>query len=66
MWEGGVILPHPLPPQNVPLKCQPRLGLNLGPKMPDLCIFGLGFENIFVMFEISILEFFLLQSLVQK
>ena len=40
--------------------------LNLGPKMPNLCVFGLEFENIIVMFQISVLEFVLLQSLVQK
>ena len=40
--------------------------LNLGPKMPDLRIFALEFENIFIVFEISVLEFVLLQSLVQK
>ena len=34
--------------------------------MFDLGIFGLEFENISVIFEISILEFVLLQSLVQK
>ena len=34
--------------------------------MPNLCVFGLEFENIFVMFQISDLEFVLLQSLVQK
>ena len=33
--------------------------------MPDLGIFGLEFENIFVLFEISILEFVFLQSLMQ-
>ena len=31
--------------------------LNLGPKMPDLCIFGFGFENNIVIFEISTFEF---------
>ena len=34
--------------------------------MPDLRIFGLGFENTIVIFEISVFEFALLQSLVQK
>ena len=34
--------------------------------MPDMHIVGLEFENIFVIFEISILEFVLLQSLLQK
>ena len=34
--------------------------------MPHLCIFGLEFENIIVMFQIIVLEFVLLQSLVQK
>ena len=34
--------------------------------MPNLRIFGLEFENIIVMFQISVLEFVLLQSLVQK
>ena len=34
--------------------------------MSNLCIFGLEFENIIFMFQISILEFVLLQSLVQK
>ena len=31
--------------------------LNLGPKMPDLCILGLEFENNIVILEISIFEF---------
>ena len=31
--------------------------LNLGPKMPDLGIFGLEFENNFAIFEISQLKF---------
>ena len=31
--------------------------LNLGPKMPDLWIFGLGFENNIAIFEISTLKF---------
>ena len=30
--------------------------LNLGPKTPDLHIFGLEFENIIVIFEISTLD----------
>ena len=34
--------------------------------MPNLCVLGLEFENIIVMFQISVLEFVLLQSLVQK
>ena len=34
--------------------------------MPNLRIFGLEFENTIVIFEISVLEFVLLQSLVQK
>ena len=34
--------------------------------MPNMHIFGLGFENIIAMFQNSILEFVLLQSLVQK
>ena len=34
--------------------------------MPTFCIFGLEFENIIVMFQISVLEFVLLQSFVQK
>ena len=34
--------------------------------MPNLCNFGLEFENIIVMIQISVLEFALLQSLVQK
>ena len=34
--------------------------------MPDLHIFGLEFENTIVIFEISALEFVLLQSLEQK
>ena len=31
--------------------------LSVEQKMPDLCIFGLAFENSIVTFEISILEF---------
>ena len=34
--------------------------------MPDLGIFELEFENILVTFEVSVLKFVLLQSLVQK
>ena len=34
--------------------------------MPDLRTLWLEFENIIVIFEISVLEFVLLQSLVQK
>ena len=40
--------------------------INLGPKMPDLGIFGLEFENNIVIFEISILEFAYLQNFVKK
>ena len=40
--------------------------LNLGPKMPYLGIFGLEFEKNIVIYEISVLEFVLLQSLVQN
>ena len=42
-----------------------KKSLNLGPKMPVLRIFGLEFENTAVIFEISVLEFVLLQSLEQ-
>ena len=38
----------------------------MGPKIPKLSVFGLEFENIIVMVQISILEFVLLQSVVQK
>ena len=31
--------------------------LNLGPEMPDLCIFGLEFESNIITFEISTLQF---------
>ena len=34
--------------------------------MSDLGIYGLEFENVIVIFEISALEFSLLQSLVRK
>ena len=34
--------------------------------MSDLCIFRVELENTIVIFEISVLEFVLLQSLVQK
>ena len=36
------------------------------PKISDLRILGLQFESTIVIFEISVLEFVLLQSLVQK
>ena len=39
---------------------------NLRPKMPDLRIFVLEFENTIVIFGICILGFVLLQNLVQK
>ena len=38
----------------------------MGPKISDLGIFGVEFEIVFVTFEIRVLEFHLLQSLVQK
>ena len=38
----------------------------MGPKIPDFRILGLEFENIIVIFYISVLGFGLLQSLVQK
>ena len=34
--------------------------------MPNLCVFGLEFQNIIVMFQISVLEFVMLQNFVQK
>ena len=40
--------------------------LKFGTKMSDLHIFGVEFENTIVIFEIYVLEFVLLQSLVQK
>ena len=40
--------------------------LNFGPKMSDFRILELEFEKIIVIFEISIFEFVLLQSFVQK
>ena len=39
--------------------------LNLGPKMPDLGIFGLEFENNMVKFQISAVEFPYLQNIVK-
>ena len=36
--------------------------LNLGPKMSDLCIFGLEFQSNIVIFEISTLKFVYLQK----
>ena len=36
--------------------------LNLGPKMSDLCIFGLEFQSNIVTFEISTLKFVYLQK----
>ena len=38
----------------------------MGPKISDLGIFEVEFEIVFVTFEIRVLEFHLLQSLVQK
>ena len=40
--------------------------LNLGQKMPDLGIFGLEFENNFVIFEIRTLKFVYLQNFTKK
>ena len=40
--------------------------LNLGPKMLDLGIFRLKFENNFVIFEISTLKFVQLKNLVEN
>ena len=40
--------------------------LNLGPKMPDLCIFGLEFKSNIVIFETSTLEFVKLQNFAEK
>ena len=38
-----------------------KKSLNLGPKMLNLCILGLEFENIIAMFQVSVLKFVLLQ-----
>ena len=46
--------------------CKHKKSLNLEPEMPVLRVFGLEFENNIVILEISVLEFFLLQGLVQK
>ena len=40
--------------------------LNLGPKIPDLGIFALEFENNIVTFEISTLKFVYLQNFTEK
>ena len=40
--------------------------LNQGPKMPNLRILELKFENTIVIFQISVLEIVLLESLVPK
>ena len=40
--------------------------LNLGPKTPDLGIFGLEFENNIVIFEISTLKFVSLGNFAEK
>ena len=37
--------------------CRNKKFLNLGLKMLDLCIFGLGFENNYFIFEINALKF---------
>ena len=42
----------------------PNIGAKI--KMPDLRVLGLKFENTFVLFEISMIEFVLLQSLVKS
>ena len=42
-----------------------KKSLNFEPKMPDLGIFGLEFENNFVIFEISAFEFVYLQNFVK-
>ena len=43
-----------------------KKSLNMGPKMPDLVIFGLEFENNIFKIEICALKFVLLQSLVKN
>ena len=43
----------------------PYLGI-FWPKMSYLCILGLEFEKIILIFKINVLEFVLLQCLVQK
>ena len=56
-------------PPNLPyckVWCNKYKSLNLGLKMLDLRILGLEFENIIVIFEVSVLKFVLWQSLVQK
>ena len=40
--------------------------LNLGQKVPNLRNFGLEFEKIIIMLQISVLEFVLLQTFVSK
>ena len=48
------------------VSCKKEKFLTLGPKMSDFHILSLEFENIIVIFKISILEFVFLQSVVQK
>ena len=43
---------------------QKKQSLNLGPKIPNLSVFGLKFENTIVIIEIRALEIVLFQSLV--
>ena len=43
-----------------------KISLNLGPKVPDLQILGPEFENTIAVFEISLLEFVFVKSVVQK
>ena len=45
---------------------QKQKSLNLGPKVPDLQILGPEFENTIAVFEISLLEFVFVKSVVQK
>ena len=46
--------------------CKKTKFLNLGPKKLDFHILGLELQNIIVIFKTSVLQFVLLQSLMQK
>ena len=48
------------------VSCKKEKFLTLGQKMSDFRILGREFENIIVIFKISIFEFVFLQSVVEK
>ena len=65
-FENDIFIIETNNPNLFNCKISRKKGLNLGPKMSELCISGLEFENTIFIFGISVLGFVFLQKLVEK